>query len=58
LLAPIFECYEPLLQRANATGLVRRTGCLYVYSSTDTARQGRWGMALRRSLGVESRDLG
>lgn len=57
LLAPIFECYEPLLQRANATGLVRQTGCLYVYSSADTARQWQWGMALRRNLGVELRDV-
>lgn len=58
LLAPIFECYEPLLQRANASGLVRRTGCLYVYSSAEAARQWQWGMALRRSLGVEMRDVG
>jgi glycine/D-amino acid oxidase-like deaminating enzyme len=57
LLAPIFACYEPLLQRANATGLVRRTGCLYVYSSAEAARQWEWGMALRRSLGVDLRDV-
>ncbi len=58
LLAPIFECYEPLLQRANATGLVRHSGCLYVYSSKDIARQWQWGMDLRRKLGVELRDVG
>jgi D-amino-acid dehydrogenase len=58
LLAPIFECYEPLLQRANATGLVRHSGCLYVYSSKDIARQWQWGMDLRRTLGVELRDVG
>lgn len=58
LLAPIFECYEPLLQRAGATGLVRRSGCLYVYSSRAAARQWQWGMELRRSLGVELRDVG
>lgn len=58
LLAPIFECYEPLLQRANATGLVRRTGCLYVYSSKEVASQWQWGMALRRNLGVDLRDVG
>ena len=56
--APIFECYEPLLQRANATGLVRHSGCLYVYSSKDIARQWQWGMDLRRKLGVELRDVG
>jgi D-amino-acid dehydrogenase len=57
LLAPIFESYEPLLQRAGAGSLVRRTGCLYVYSSREIARQWQWGMNLRRSLGVEMRDV-
>jgi D-amino-acid dehydrogenase len=57
LLAPIFECYEPLLQRAGAMGLMRRTGCLYVYSSQEIAKQWAWGMNLRRSLGVELRDV-
>lgn len=58
LLAPIFECYEPLLQRAGAASLVRRTGCLYVYSGPEVAARWRWGMDLRRSLGVELRDVG
>jgi D-amino-acid dehydrogenase len=57
LLAPVFESYEPLLQRAGASHLVRRTGCLYVYSSRETANQWTWGMELRRSLGVELRDV-
>lgn len=57
LLAPIFACYEPLLQRAGAMGLMRRSGCLYVYSSQEVARQWAWGMELRRSLGVELRDV-
>ncbi|MCS6931108.1 MAG: FAD-dependent oxidoreductase [Acetobacteraceae bacterium] len=58
LLAPIFECYEPLLQRAGATGLMRRSGCLYVYSSRQAAKQWAWGMELRRRLGVELREVG
>jgi D-amino-acid dehydrogenase len=57
LLAPIFDCYEPLLQRANASGLMRRSGCLYVYSGPVAARQWAWGMNLRRSLGVAMRDV-
>ncbi|WP_374466455.1 NAD(P)/FAD-dependent oxidoreductase [Ferrovibrio sp.] len=57
LLKPVFEAYEPLLQRAGATGLVRHTGCLYVYSSREAANQWKWGMDLRRSLGVELRDV-
>lgn len=57
LLKPVFESYEPLLQRAGATSLVRHTGCLYVYSSREAANQWKWGMDLRRSLGVELRDI-
>ncbi|WP_118137834.1 FAD-binding oxidoreductase [Oceanicella sp. SM1341] len=57
LLGPVFEAYTPLLQRAGAMGLMRRTGCLYVYSSRETAQQWRWGMDLRRALGVELRDV-
>lgn len=57
LLAPIFEAYGPLLERAQAQALVRRSGCLYVYSSRESARQWQWGMNLRRSLGVDLRDI-
>jgi len=57
LLTPIFDCYEPLLEHAQAQALVRRSGCLYVYSSRDTAAQWKWGMDLRRSLGVQLRDV-
>lgn len=58
LLAPIFESYGPLVEHAGAKDLVRRSGCLYVYSSRETANQWKWGMNLRRSLGVELRDVG
>jgi D-amino-acid dehydrogenase len=57
LLAPIFDAYGPIVAHAGADALVRRTGCLYVYSSRETAAQWAWGMALRRSLGVELRDV-
>ena len=57
LLAPIFEAYGPLLEHAGAQDLVRRSGCLYVYSSRETAKQWQWGMNLRRSLGVDLRDV-
>lgn len=57
LLAPIFESYQPLLEHAGAQALVRRTGCLYVYSSREVAAQWKWGMDLRRSLGVALRDV-
>lgn len=57
LLRPIFDCYGPLLEHANANELVRRTGCLYVYSSREAAAQWKWGMNLRRSLGVNLVDV-
>jgi D-amino-acid dehydrogenase len=57
LLRPIFSCYEPLLAHAQAESLVRRSGCLYVYSSREAAAQWKWGMQLRRSLGVQLVDV-
>lgn len=57
LLAPIFDCYGPLLAHARAEHLVRRSGCLYVYSSRQAAARWQWGMELRRSLGAELRDI-
>jgi D-amino-acid dehydrogenase len=57
LLAPIFECYDPLVAQAGAGALVQRAGCLYVFSSRQTAAQWRWGMDLRRSLGVKLLDV-
>ncbi len=58
LLAPIFDCYGPLVQHAGAEHLVRRSGCLYVYSSQQAAQRWAWGMNLRRRLGVELREVG
>jgi len=58
LLTPIFECYDPLLREAQAEHLVRRNGCLYVFSSREKAAQWAWGMNLRRSLGVKLEDVG
>jgi D-amino-acid dehydrogenase len=58
LLAPIFDCYTPLVQRAGAEHLVRRTGCLYVYSSREAAARWAWGMNLRKRLGVQLREVG
>ena len=58
LLAPIFECYDPLVERAGAGTLMQRAGCLYVFSSKDAAARWQWGMNLRRSLGVNMVDVG
>lgn len=58
LLAPIFDCYGPLVEDAGAQHLVRRSGCLYVFSSREKAAQWSWGMNLRRMLGVKLADVG
>ena len=57
LLVPIFDSYGPLVERAGAQHLVRRSGCLYVYSSQQAAARWAWGMNLRRSLGVALREV-
>ncbi|QPM92445.1 NAD(P)/FAD-dependent oxidoreductase [Pseudooceanicola algae] len=57
LLAPVFDAYTPLLQRAGAMSLLRQNGCLYVYSSRETAQKWAWGANLRRSLGVEMQEV-
>jgi len=58
LLAPVFDSYAPLVERASVTGLVRQNGTLYVYSSADSARRWQWGMQLRQRLGVELLPVG
>ncbi len=57
LLAPIFDSYAPLLEHAGAQSLLRRSGCLYVYGSQQSSAKWKWGMDLRRSLGVDLRDV-
>lgn len=57
LLAPVFDAYTPLVQRAGASSLIRQEGCLYVYSSRESAERWSWGADLRRSLGVEMQAL-
>ena len=38
LLEPIFDSYGPMLAHAGAGHLVKRSGCLYVYSSREAAK--------------------
>jgi D-amino-acid dehydrogenase len=57
LLSPVFEAYEPLLKHANASHLMRKDGCMYVYSSRQSADRWAFGTNLRRDLGVEMRGL-
>lgn len=53
----VFENYEPLLQRAGASGLMERDGCLYVYSTREAREKARWGLDIRRSLGADLREI-
>lgn len=57
LLAPIFECYEPLVKNAKAEDLIRREGCLYVYDSEEDFRASRQAENMRRKLGAVLEDL-
>lgn len=57
LLSPIFECYEPLLKNANAEGLIRREGCLYVYDSEASFLADRSMQNLRRKLGARLQEI-
>ncbi len=57
LLAPIFECYEPLLENAKAEDLIRREGCLYVYDSEQEFRASEPANEMRRKLGAVLEDL-
>ena len=53
LLAPVFECYAPLLKNANAEDLIRREGCLYIYDSAEAFELDRPTQNLRRELGAK-----
>jgi D-amino-acid dehydrogenase len=57
LLAPLFECYEPLVRNAKAEDLIRREGCLYVYDSEETFKASRPMQELRRKLGAVLEEL-
>jgi D-amino-acid dehydrogenase len=57
LLAPIFECYEPLVKNAGAQDLIKREGCLYVYDSEESFSASRPGQEMRRKLGAVLEEL-
>lgn len=57
LLAPIFECYEPLVKNARCEDLIRREGCLYVYDSEEDFRASRQAEDMRRKLGAVLEDV-
>ena len=57
LLAPIFECYGPLVENAKVEDLIRREGCLYVYDSEEDFRASRQAENMRRKLGAILEDV-
>jgi D-amino-acid dehydrogenase len=58
LLAPIFDCYLPLLKNARAEDLIRRDGCLYVYDSKEAFAADQRMQALRRKVDAKLEDVG
>lgn len=52
LLRPVFESYEPLLEEARATDLIRREGQIYVYESEAAYQADSLGWELRRRHGA------
>lgn len=54
---PVFECYQPLVERAGCGDLIRRTGTLVVYRNQQGFRSSQRDWELRRERGVEARVL-
>lgn len=52
LHAPVFDCYAPLTARARAESLIRRSGCLVVYETTEAYEKSASEWELRRARGV------
>lgn len=52
LLANADAGWQPLFERSSAAHLLRRTGCLYLYTSEEERRAGEYGMRLRERHGV------
>jgi len=57
LLAPVFECYEPIVRNAKAQDLIRREGIIYVYDSEADFRAAKPGEDLRRKFGAVLEDV-
>lgn len=57
LLAPVFECYEPIVKNAKAEGLIRREGIVYLYDSEAEFLASKPGEDMRRKLGAVLEDV-
>lgn len=57
LLAPVFECYEPIVKNARAEDLIRREGILYLYDSEAEFLASKQGEEIRRKLGAVLEDV-
>lgn len=57
LLAPVFECYEPIVANAQVQGLIRREGVLYAYDSEAEFRASSPAEDVRRKLGAVLEDV-
>lgn len=57
LLAPVFECYEPIVRRAKAERLISREGIVYLYDSEAEFLASKPGEDVRRKLGAVLEDV-
>jgi D-amino-acid dehydrogenase len=57
LLQPLFECYAPLVERAEVQELIRREGIVYIYDSEAEFRASKRAEDMRRKLGAVLEDL-
>jgi D-amino-acid dehydrogenase len=57
LLAPVFECYEPIVKNAKAENLISREGIIYLYDSEAEFLASKPGEDVRRALGAALEDV-
>lgn len=57
LLAPVFDAYRPIVERAEAQELIRREGIVYVYNSEKDFLAAKPAEDDRRKLGAVLQDL-
>jgi glycine/D-amino acid oxidase-like deaminating enzyme len=57
LTGQTFDAYDPLVQHAGASDLIRKTGYLVVYERDETYRNDAFGWKLRRDRAIEIEEL-
>lgn len=57
LLAPVFECYEPIVKNAKAEELISREGIVYLFDSEAEFLASKQNEGIRRKLGAVLEDV-